>query len=248
MTASLIPTPVMQFLDADGNPLVGGKVYTYAAGTSTPLATYTNQGGGTANANPVILDSRGEAAIWFDAVGYKIILQTSADVLIWTADNVTPATTDNYGTGVATALAINVGTAGSILVRGGSVAGTTGTFSSTLAVTGAVTFASSLVATSSVTASQFNTSNGITATLGTGVTATIFDCAPRGMYLVFAAINNAGNTAFTSFATVVSEGSTYRIVANDGGSLPITLAGSSVKVAQNSGGSQPINYAYLKIA
>ena len=91
MSASLIPTPVMQFFDSNGDPLSGGKVYTYAAGTSTPLATYTDQGGATPNANPVILDSRGEAAIWFGDSSYKLILRTSADVLIWTADNVTAA-------------------------------------------------------------------------------------------------------------------------------------------------------------
>lgn len=91
MTASLIPTPVMQFFDSNGDPLVGGKVYTYAAGTSTPLATYTDQGGATPNANPVILDSRGEAAIWFGGSSYKLVLKTSVDVLIWTADNVTAA-------------------------------------------------------------------------------------------------------------------------------------------------------------
>jgi len=91
MSASLIPTPVMQFFDSNGDPLSGGKVYTYAAGTSTPLATYTDYGGATPNANPVILDSRGEAAIWFGDSSYKLILRTSADVLIWTADNVTAA-------------------------------------------------------------------------------------------------------------------------------------------------------------
>jgi len=81
----------MQFFDSNGDPLSGGKVYTYAAGTSTPLATYTDQGGATPNANPVILDSRGEAAIWFGGSSYKLVLKTSADVLIWTADNVTAA-------------------------------------------------------------------------------------------------------------------------------------------------------------
>ena len=102
MSASLIPTPVMQFFDSNGDPLSGGKVYTYAAGTSTPLATYTDQGGATPNANPVILDSRGEAAIWFgvsSTSSYKIVLRTSADVLIWTADNVTDSLASLAGSG-----------------------------------------------------------------------------------------------------------------------------------------------------
>jgi len=52
---TLTPTPKQQFLDANGNPLSGGKVYTYAAGTTTPLVTYTDESGTTPNTNPVIL-------------------------------------------------------------------------------------------------------------------------------------------------------------------------------------------------
>ena len=76
-----------QFFDSSGNPLSGGKVYTYDAGTSTPRNTYTDQGAGTPNANPVILDSRGEASIWFSG-SYKVVLKTSADVTIYTVDNI----------------------------------------------------------------------------------------------------------------------------------------------------------------
>lgn len=86
--ANLGPAPKAQFFDSNGDPLVGGKVYTYQAGTSTPLATYTSSAGTSANTNPVILDARGEANIWFGAGLYKIILKTSADVEIWTVDNV----------------------------------------------------------------------------------------------------------------------------------------------------------------
>lgn len=87
--AALFPWPKVQFTDSNGDPLSSGKVYTYEAGTSTPLATYTDSGGGTPNANPVILDSRGEANIWFDASKlYKLVLKTSADVTVWTVDNV----------------------------------------------------------------------------------------------------------------------------------------------------------------
>lgn len=87
MTASIATPPKLQFFAADGTPLVGGKVYSYAAGTTTPQVTYTDSTGGTANSNPVILDSRGEANIWFSASPYKLILKDSTDTEIWSVDN-----------------------------------------------------------------------------------------------------------------------------------------------------------------
>lgn len=86
--ATLTPSPKMQFLDANGNPLVGGKLYTYSAGTTTPLATYTDSGAGTPNTNPIILDSRGEASVWLGSTLYYMELKSSTDVLIWTSDNI----------------------------------------------------------------------------------------------------------------------------------------------------------------
>lgn len=87
--ASLTPSPKMQFFDSNGNPLSGGKLYTYTAGgTSTPQATYTDYGGGTPHANPVVLDSRGEASVWLGTSLYYMVLKDSADAQIWTADNV----------------------------------------------------------------------------------------------------------------------------------------------------------------
>ncbi len=79
--------PQFQAFDADGAPLSGGLVYTYEAGTTTAKATYTDKTLATANANPVVLDSRGEAEIFLDG-SYKIVLQTSVGVTIWTLDNV----------------------------------------------------------------------------------------------------------------------------------------------------------------
>ena len=87
-TATLSPAPKLQFFDANGNPLVGGKLYSYAAGTSTPLATYTGNTTTTANTNPVILNSRGEAGVWLSSSYYKLKLTDSNDVEIWTVDNV----------------------------------------------------------------------------------------------------------------------------------------------------------------
>ena len=90
---TLATPPKLQFFDANGNPLAGGKLYTYAAGTTTPLATYTDYGGGTANPNPVILDSRGEANVWLGTALYKFKLTTSTNVDVWTVDNVGGAAT-----------------------------------------------------------------------------------------------------------------------------------------------------------
>lgn len=87
MSQLLVP-PKARFVDDNGDPLASGLVYTYEAGTSTPLATYTNQGGGTPNANPVVLDSRGEADIWLANSNYKIVLKDSDGNTIWTVDNV----------------------------------------------------------------------------------------------------------------------------------------------------------------
>lgn len=81
-----------QFFDNNGNPLSGGKIYTYEAGTTTPLATYTSSTGVTAHTNPIVLDSGGRVPaggeIWNAAQLYKFVLKTSADVTIATYDNV----------------------------------------------------------------------------------------------------------------------------------------------------------------
>ncbi len=86
--AVLSPPPKLQFFDANGVPLVGGKLYSYAAGTTTPLATYTSASETTFNTNPIILNSRGEAEVWLGSPLYKFKLTTAADVEIWTVDNI----------------------------------------------------------------------------------------------------------------------------------------------------------------
>jgi hypothetical protein len=84
-----MPMPVFTGFDQNGDPLVGGRLYSYLAGTTTPQATYTDATLGVANTNPVILDSAGRASIFLTpGVSYKFILKTSADVLVWSQDQV----------------------------------------------------------------------------------------------------------------------------------------------------------------
>jgi hypothetical protein len=87
MAAYLMPQGKQQYFSTAGAPLVGGKVWTYQAGSTTPLATYSDAAGTIPNANPVILDSRGEASIFFSAAAYKVALQDSTGASIWTQDN-----------------------------------------------------------------------------------------------------------------------------------------------------------------
>jgi hypothetical protein len=109
MTAALSPAPKLQFFDTAGNPLTGGKVYTYAAGTTTPLSTYVDSAGSTTNTNPIILDVRGEANIWLGSSAYKFVLKSADDTLIWTVDNITSTEyLRAYFTGLLTAYQADV--------------------------------------------------------------------------------------------------------------------------------------------
>lgn len=88
MTVVLSTPPFQQFFDADGDPLNGGLIYTYSAGTDTPKATFTDQGGLTAQTNPIVLDSAGRA-VWFIDGSYKYVIKDSLGNTIRTVDNVT---------------------------------------------------------------------------------------------------------------------------------------------------------------
>jgi len=79
-----------QFFNNDGLPLNAGKIYTYQAGSTTPLSTFTDSSGLIANTNPIILgtDGRPPSTIWLtEGFFYKFVLKTSADVTIQTYDN-----------------------------------------------------------------------------------------------------------------------------------------------------------------
>ena len=98
-TAILMPIPVIQFSDVNGNPLAGGFVYTYEAGTSINQATYTDSTGATVNTDPVVLNAAGEPSsplgpgfaggIYLTAgANYRICVFSFTSVQQWCADNV----------------------------------------------------------------------------------------------------------------------------------------------------------------
>lgn len=112
--ATISPTPKLQFLDANGNPLSYGLLYTYFAGTTVPKTTYTTAAQTTANTNPIVLDSRGEANVWLLAgEAYKFTLQNSSGVLQYTVDQITAAGT------------MSTQNAGSVAITGGTITNVT---------------------------------------------------------------------------------------------------------------------------
>jgi hypothetical protein len=107
-----------QFFDNNGDPLSGGKLYTYDAGTTTPRTSYTTSAGNVAHANPIVLDAagrvQGSSEIWLtESVSYKFVLKDSNDVLLATWDNIsgigaqTPTVENFTGTGSQTLFALS---------------------------------------------------------------------------------------------------------------------------------------------
>jgi hypothetical protein len=94
MTVSLSPFYGVagQLFDDNGNPLAGGRIETYLAGTNTNTATYTTSAGNIAHSNPIVLDGAGRVPsgqIWLETgISYKFVVKDSAGALIGTFDNV----------------------------------------------------------------------------------------------------------------------------------------------------------------
>lgn len=99
--------------DNNGEPLAAGKVFTYAAGTTTPVSLFTSSDKSTSATNPLILDANGKAQVWADG-RYKFVVKTAADVTLYTLDNLLYGfddTTVLYGgtsTGSANAQVVSV--------------------------------------------------------------------------------------------------------------------------------------------
>lgn len=89
MTVALAPAPIFQGFGPLGFPLVGGQLFTYIAGTTTPQATYVDSTQTTPNTNPVILNSLGQANVWLNtAQSYKFVLEDVFGNLLWSVDNI----------------------------------------------------------------------------------------------------------------------------------------------------------------
>ena len=221
----LAPQPKAQFFDANGTPLVGGKVYTYAAGTSTPLDTYTDASAATPNTNPVILDSRGECNLWFStASSYKVVLETSTNVLQWTVDNI--ATYGTIASQNSNNVAITGGTISGVTITTstitGDISGNAGTVTNGVYLTATQTLTNKTI-TGLASASTVNDS------LGTGFTIG-YRSIPQSLNTT-AAASDIGKHLYVSATTTVPSG--VFVAGNE--FLVVNSGGSTVTLTQGAG-------------
>jgi hypothetical protein len=178
MAVNLSPVAgaAQQFFTNNGVPLVGGFLYTYAAGTTTPLATYTSSSGATANSNPIVLNSAGrlDNEVWLTSPSaYKFVLKDSSYVTIATYDNISGINDINTSGFAPAAGSTSIITLGTV---------TTGTWNATkIGVAYGGLNLTSIPALSIPVANSANTYTTVTPTAGQSVRV------------------NAGNTAWEAY-------------------------------------------------
>jgi hypothetical protein len=95
--ATEIATSFWPINDSNGDPVSGAKIYVYDVGTTTLQSLYSDTGLSVAVSNPIICNSAGRTTtdggttvgMVYKATGsYKIVVKTSADVTLYTLDNI----------------------------------------------------------------------------------------------------------------------------------------------------------------
>lgn len=138
-----LPNPFFYAEDAYGNPLAGGSVATYEAGTDIELPTYSDADLTVENDNPVVLDENGRARI-FVAAGtpYKVIIKDAAGALVWSEDDLivpsfaAPAPAEGLPPGVVVDYTGDVAPAGWALCDGAAYGRTDPLYAALFAVIG----------------------------------------------------------------------------------------------------------------
>jgi hypothetical protein len=185
-----------QFFSNSGVPLAGGLLYTYAAGTTTPQATYTTAAGTTANSNPIVLNSAGrlDNEVWLTStLTYKFILKDSGGVTIATYDDI-PGIGSVSGLTTGTSLLSGNGSGGfSNVVVGANLSFVGGTLSAT-------TSGGSGVTSVALTAPAAFTVTGSPVT-STGTLALTYSGAP-----VPVSSGGTGTSALTTNSVVLGNG------------------------------------------
>jgi len=97
---NLLAQPFVKAIDVNGDPISGAKLATFFAGTTTPIAVYTDSALTIPHTNPVIANSRGEFdQIFLSNAEHRLILSDASDAQIAIYENVTRIETLPLATG-----------------------------------------------------------------------------------------------------------------------------------------------------
>ena len=222
MAVNLSPVAgaAQQFFSNNGVPLVGGFLYSYAAGTTTPLATYTSSSGATANSNPIVLNSAGrlDNEVWLTAGStYKFLLKDASGVLIATYDNISGINDVNTSSFAPAAGSTSITTLGTV---------STGTWNATkIGVAYGGLNLTSIAALSIPVANVANTYTTVTPAAGQSVRI------------------NAGNTAWEAYTPPIATDSCKAWVNFNGASPGTIRASLNVSsITYNATGDYTINF------
>lgn len=215
-------TPPKATFFNNGVPASGYKVCTYAAGTTTPLATYVAFSSGTTNTNPVILDSQGRANIWLGSSGYKIVLMT-------------PGTDNTCSTGTVVTSTDNVGGFcplqgctfnGNIHLVGANFLAISSSNATAATIASTATSGGGVNAIASGTGNTIGVLGQVTSTLGIGVLAIsggdIFAGQNAGFSTVFRVANNG--EVVTSHGIAINGGTEITGQTGTGGTAVMSVA------------------------
>lgn len=89
-------------IDTAGAPLSGGFIYTYLPGTTTNVATYTDNTGGTAQTNPIVLNTYGlpPSPVWLlGGQAVKFVIKDALGNTIRTIDPIWGIDDPTFATG-----------------------------------------------------------------------------------------------------------------------------------------------------
>lgn len=162
--AALAPYPRFRAVDDNNEPLVGGLVYSYVPGTSTPKATYTSQTLGTPNANPIVLDANGEATIYIDG-DTDLVLEDAATVQRWGPIRASDGTSNRTLTGITLAGTLTITSTAMTWSGNPTISGNV-TFNNNLTVNGNTTLGSDAADSVTFNADDAAIPNGLTFTGG----------------------------------------------------------------------------------
>jgi hypothetical protein len=201
-----------QFFDNNGTILSGGKLYTYSAGSTSPLTTYTSSSAATLNPNPIILDSAGRvpAEVWVNSSSIaKFVLKDSNDVLIGTWDNIPSLVSSLNLTGTNNGVvyfnSVGTFTSGSNLTFDGANLGVSGaaTIGSNLNVTGPSSLTGNVTAGGTLSVTGGTTLSGTLTTYGNTILGGTLNISGNVI-----GTTNVTGTLTTSGTTTLATGST----------------------------------------